>query len=540
MIFYNRRTPLIAIVSLSVTAILFCPGKRAAHATLLQSGLLNYWRLNEGFGSVANDTGPSGTVADNGTLRGNPTWVNGIFNAGLEFSGAAPAQDVLIPNSADMNIGGANAVTLSTWVKLGVLPGAAMTNNFASIFDAANDGYVMYLDKTNQELRFKTTDNNGVSTGAHPGIPASLLNTTDWFHVMGVYDGSQGAVKIYLNGNLVDTGSMPTVVQTVRSGQITGMGAEPTAAAGNPASATTLFPGRIADVAVWNRPLGGAEAQYLYNSGTGNAVGASNPDIAPLPTLAPSVPSAQPVIYYSLNGDVKNYGSGGAALDATFNDGPDAAGPQYASSTVGQGLDLRGNPTATNTTATNGDYLSANYVLTDRGTISMNFQDMTWFDFNTLWGNSANANAWEAWIYGSASAPPGRLASRMNEGSGNNNLDFFLPLTGANAQAAPHHVAFTWDRNGTTSQNKIYVDGILREQFVETWRAPGTTFYIGGGTGNQLGKGIYDEVRVYDVPLSASEVLYLSQVPEPATLSVVAIALVVCSSFVRRTASRRA
>lgn len=539
MIFYSRFARLFAVHSFLVTTALICSGERVAHGTPLQSGLLNYWRLNEGAGIVANDTGPSGTVTDNGTLRGSPTWVNGIFNAGLEFSGVAPAQDVLIPNSADMNIGGANAVTLSTWVKLGVLPGPSMANGFASIFDATNDGYVMYLDRTNQELRFKTTDNAGVTTGAHPGIPASMLNTTDWFHVMGVYDGSQGSVKIYLNGSLVDTGSMPTVVQTVRSGQITGMGAEPTAAAGNPASATTIFPGRIADVAVWNRPLGGAEAQYLYNSGTGNAVGAANPDIAPLPALAPSVPSTQPVIYYSLNGDVKNYGSGGAALDATFNDGPDATGAHYSGSTVGQGLDLRGNPTATNATATNGDYLSVNYTLTDRGTISMNFQDMTWFDFNTLWGNSANANAWEAWIYGAAAAPPGRLASRLNEGSGNNNLDFFLPLTGSNAQAAPHHVAFTWDRNGTTSLNKIYVDGVLREQFVETWRAPGTTFYVGGGTGNQLGKGIYDEVRVYDVPLSASEVLYLSQVPEPATFIAFAIGLAVYGSFAGRTAFRR-
>jgi hypothetical protein len=497
-------------------------------AAPLQSGLLNYWRLNEGGGNTANDTGPAGTIADNGTLRGTPTWISGKFGAGLDFSGVAPAQDVLIPNSVDMNIGGANAVTLSAWVKLGVLPGASMTNNFASIFDATNDAYVMYLDKANQELRFKATDNNGATTGAHPGIPASMLNTTDWFHVMGVYDGSQGSVKIYLNGNLVDTGSMPTVVQTIRAGQITGMGAEPTAAAGNPASGTTLFPGQISDVAVWNRPLAGAEAQYLYNGGTGNAVGAANPDIAPLPPLAPSAPSAQPVIYYPLNGDLKNYGTGGASLDAIFADGPAPGGAVFSSSKVGQGFDNRSNPNSTNATATNGDYLSANYTLTDRGTIAMNFQDMTWFDFNTLWGNSANGNAWEAWIYGGTAQPPGRLASRSNENSGNNNLDFFLPLLGPNAQADPHHVAFTWDRNGTTVLSKIYVDGVLREQFVENWRAPGSITYFAGGLGNNLGKGIYDEIRVYDVPLTDSDVLYLAQIPEPASVVTIVVGLMLC------------
>jgi hypothetical protein len=507
------------------------------HAELLRNNLISYWQLNDGPGTTAADTaatlaGGGGSVADDGMLRGSPTWISGIFGAGVQFDGAT--QDILIPNSADMDIG-SNAVTLSAWVKLDQLP-SGITGSFGGILDSTVDNYVMYLDKGNNELRFKVTDNAGVTTGAHPGIPASMLNTTDWLHVMGVYDGSQGSVKIYLNGNLVDIGSMSTLVQTVRTGQVASIGAEPAATSPFTPTAGRFFQGAVADVALWKRALGGAEAQYLYNGGAGNSVASANPDIAPLPGLTPMQPSVQPVIYYSLNGDVKNYGTGGSALDATFHDGPDASGPQFATSVVGQGLDLRGNPTGTNSTSSNGDFLSVNYTLPEQGTISMNFQDMDWFSFNSLWSNSVNANAWEAWIYGNANDPPGRLAARANSATNAASLDFLLQLLGPDAESAPHHVAFTWDRNGATSLNKLYVDGVLREQFVENWLAPGSIFYIGGGFGavsgaNHLGKGIYDEVRVYDVPLSDAEILSLSEVPEPGSLVILALAMLIPCLF---------
>src|SRR5690606_23560512 len=98
-----------------------------------------------------------------------------------------------------------DGVTVSAWVKLDQLP-SEITGSFAGIFDSLPDNYVMYLDKGNNELRFKATNAAGVSTWnvQHPGVPASLLNTTDWLHVMGVYDGAKGFSKIYFNGQLAD------------------------------------------------------------------------------------------------------------------------------------------------------------------------------------------------------------------------------------------------------------------------------------------------------------------------------------------------
>ncbi|WP_425400122.1 LamG-like jellyroll fold domain-containing protein [Aeoliella sp.] len=491
---------------------LSCGPAALAESTPLQDGLVSYWSLSEGSGTEAGDTAASGAVADNGTLRESPAWVNGIFNSGLQFTGT---EDVLIPNSVDMDLG-SNAVTLSAWVKLDKLP-ADISGSFAGILDSQADNYIMYLDKGNNELRFKVTDANGTSTSAHPGIPAAMLDTTDWHHVMGVYDGSAGSVKIYYDGVLADIASLPTTVGTVRSGQVTSLGAQPTTA--DPYTASNFYEGGISDVALWTRSLGEAEAEYLYNGGTGNAVGAANPSIDAVAPLAATKPTAQPVIYYAMDGDLTNQGTGGAALNGVFHDGPGMAGPQFATTNHGQGLDLSSNPEATSSTSGNedvGQYVSVDYTLPDQGTIELRFSSESSYNFQSLWANSVHSNAWESWVYGNQ-----RLAARGNNAANAANLDFLLTLVGGIEEN--HHIAFTWERSGDTMDASLYIDGVLREVSTENWLAPGSTFYLGGGPGNHLGKGVYDEFRIYDVPLNDSEILYLTQVPEPSSVLLVAL-----------------
>ncbi len=249
----------------------------------LHNGLLTTWAFNEGVGTTLADGGPAGAVADNGTLRNTPTWIAGKFGNALRFNGSN--QDVLVPNSADMNIG-ANAVSLSAWVKFDQLP-AGISGSYSGIFDSEPDNYVFYLDKANDELRFKVTTSTG--TAERPGVPASLLDTTNWHHVMGVYDGAIGQARIYFDGQLTDVHSAPALVNNVRTGQTAGIGSQ--VAAASPNAASSLFKGNIDDMGIWNRALGLAEAQYLYNSGAGNAILAANPSIEPIVPEPPHNPS---------------------------------------------------------------------------------------------------------------------------------------------------------------------------------------------------------------------------------------------------------
>jgi hypothetical protein len=530
----NRKN--LTQVSMAAIAALLIAGKFAA-AAALHNNLISYWNMDENSGATAGDTGPAGIVADNGTLRNSPAWVSGKFGSALGFN-AAGTTNVLVPNSTDMNIG-ANAVTISAWVKLDKLPGDPTAQTFGGILDSSTDNYVMYVDRANAQLRFKATSASNNTTVAHPGIPASLFDTINWHHVMGVYDGSAGSVKIYHNGNLIDVGSIAPITNgLILSGQVQGIGAQVATTAGNPAS--NYFDGQIDDLAVWSRPLGAAEAQYLYNSGAGNAVGAANSDIAPLPPLAPVMPAAQPVIRYTFDGNLANSGTGGATYDGVFHDGPSATGQQYAPTNFGQGLDLTSNPSATNSRGTtpnlatgtdNGKYVSVDYMPADQGTIELRFSSSVTYDFQTLWSNSAHGNAWEAWVYG-ASANLDRLAARLNNSANAGDTDFALPLVGGISQT--HHIAYTWNRNGSTVDTRLYVDGELREvQMGGPWLNPGSTLFIGGGYSvpgnnqNHLGRGIYDEFKIYEAALTPAEVLYNAQIPEPAGIGLVALAAII-------------
>ncbi|MFO0792202.1 MAG: glycerophosphodiester phosphodiesterase family protein [Pirellulales bacterium] len=240
----------------------------------LHNGLITSWTFDSASGTTLPDGAPTGAVSDTGTLRNSPTWLAGKFGNALRFNGTN--QDVLVPNSADMNIG-TNAVTLSAWVKLEQLP-TAISGSFSGIFDSEGDNYVMYLDKTNNELRFKVTTSNNIAE--RPGVPGNLLDTTNWHHIMGVYDGALGEARMYFDGQLADVHGNGSLTANVKTGQTAGLGAQVTAA--SPFTASSFFKGSIDDFGVWNRALGLAEAQYLYNSGIGNSILAANPTLEPV------------------------------------------------------------------------------------------------------------------------------------------------------------------------------------------------------------------------------------------------------------------
>jgi hypothetical protein len=501
---------------------------RRAQATPLQTGLINYWTFKDGSGSVLADTGPGGISTDSGTLHGNPTWLtggDGKFGGGLQFDGAT--QYIEMPTGGDMDFA-TTAVTMSAWVKLDQLP-SQVTGSFGGIYDSALDDYVLYLDKGNNELRYKATTQSGTSTASsqHPGISASLLNTSDWVHVMGVFNTETARSEIYFNGQLADFSSQASkdffTGGTIRTGQAAYIGAQQTSASNS--TPKDFFAGKISDLAIWNRPLGLTEAQYLYNGGVGRpVVGPDNPDLTSIPpVVTPVKPSAQPIVYYKFDGNLTNSGTGGAAYNAVLHDAPGKNNALFTSEApFGQGLDLRENPAPiTSLGDTNGDYLSVPYTLPNSGTIAMRYQinlfpvaadpenpPGAYYNYATLWANSSDANDWEAWIYNDS-----RIAARANRSTpilGASNDDREDPIASA-------HVAFTWERS-TTDPTKMTVNMFVDGKYVDTrvgdWRDPGDTFFIAGGgtttSHNTLGNGIYDEVRIYDTALTPAEALYLS------------------------------
>ncbi len=188
---------------------------------------------------------------DDGTLLGStpPQWITGKFGSGLSFNGSTA--NVSIPNSNDLDIG-TNKLSMSMWVKFDDVP----PGTTRAIYDSAGDNYIFYAGTG--ALGFKITDADG--TTETPSIGYGDLNTTDWFNIVGVYDGSAGTAKIYLDGVLKDTHTNANLTGNVKPDQAAFMGYS--------GADTLWWSGDLDDYGIWNRAITSDELSHV----AGNAI----------------------------------------------------------------------------------------------------------------------------------------------------------------------------------------------------------------------------------------------------------------------------
>ncbi len=446
----------------------------------LHGGLTMNWSFDDG---LASPTATEAVDAVHGlsavlsSSMGSDAWVGPAeakLGGALRFSGG---EDVATVGTSPETTIQTNAVSISTWVKLDEFP-SEIGAPFAGIYDSLADGYVLYLDKSSGELRMKVT----AGAAERPGIPQAKLRKDSWHHVVGVYDGGTVSARIYLDGELVDVHVNPALA-TIPAAQ--------SASFGNADSLDTPFRGMVDETAVWGRPLSEAEVRFLYNQGAGRTV--REQDVV--------VPSVAPVVHLPLDGDVKNVGLGGPTFDGTLVDGP-LGTSSWVGGKVEQALKLD-NPDRT----TGGDFVSIPYEITDIGTVSLWINPTDWYNYQTIFDNSVDANDWEMWIYGS-----GVLRFRIEADS-----YVSCDLNNLGGPGDWFHLAATWVRDGSGVALSLFVNGELRETDIGSWVDPGDTFFLAGGnTGNDHGKTTFDDLRIYDTLLTSDEIraLYRGQIIE--------------------------
>ena len=237
----------------------------------LSRDLVACWNLDDGLSDPASVNAEEATGQSRGRLAGfasSPGWVSGadaVAGGALRLDGRDDY--VRIPPNEFLDIG-ANAVTLSLWVKLAVLP-SGLSEDFSFIYGSDLAAYSLYLDRNGGELRFMATDADRHS--ARVGIPESALRTGVWHHVVGVYDGAAtpaaGRVSIYLDGQLrnAQTGADASpglgLTGPVLPGQFAAIGRR-----GDQDEA--YFSGIVDDVALWRRPLSPDEIVRIHASGS--------------------------------------------------------------------------------------------------------------------------------------------------------------------------------------------------------------------------------------------------------------------------------
>ncbi|MBU0715968.1 MAG: carbohydrate binding domain-containing protein, partial [Verrucomicrobia bacterium] len=221
------------------------------------------WKLDEGTGTTAHD---SSLMGNNGTLQGNPQWVNGRINGALSFNGSSDYVDCGSNSSLKVS-----AITMEAWVY-------SPTTNFAGYNEIAGAEGAYGLDIWDNKIAVHI---NTVNQGWHWCVPSSALSWDGWHHVAFTYDGVN-TVKCYRDGVLVlaDTSSSSGQLQwaawttKLYIGQI------------NTGGDRRLFHGLIDEVMIYNYPLTVEEIRnewqdedvgyWKLDEGTGTTAGDSS------------------------------------------------------------------------------------------------------------------------------------------------------------------------------------------------------------------------------------------------------------------------
>ena len=220
-------------------------------AKVAHAELVGQWRFDEGAGTVAADT--SGNVND-GTLDGDPTFVEGKFGYALAFDAsrvAIPASDTL---TSDVFLG---SFTLVAWIN------PARTGNvwqqiFRSVKANGESNDTLFINNDGRLSWRGRVDRvwaGGMCETASDVVPANR-----WTHVAIVGNGA--SFRIYVNGILSQDSFFKTTDGTNAMYYV----------GGDPSFIGESFTGLIDDVRIYNRAITEGEILYLYSEGGGEPV----------------------------------------------------------------------------------------------------------------------------------------------------------------------------------------------------------------------------------------------------------------------------
>lgn len=218
-------------------------------------GLVGYWMLNEGSGSVVKDSSDSG---NDGTLNGDPEWSDGYYEGALEFDGIE--DEVSVPYSASLN---PEEFTACLWANV-----ASGSSGHRAAISCRDDtpvgttrGYIIYAEPGNT-WQFWIGIGAG---GAWNNLQGPAVTLDEWTHLAAVY--SDGEQQFYVDGELAGESAGELNINTA---QVLLIGA----GANEGASHNFLFVGKLDDVRVYNRALTENEIVQAM-SGEGAAVSTS-------------------------------------------------------------------------------------------------------------------------------------------------------------------------------------------------------------------------------------------------------------------------
>lgn len=245
------------IKTLGVVGLLLLVGgmsvSTGAQGGASQDGLVAYWALDDGQGTVVKDGSGRG---HDGTLKNDPQWEKGRVGGGLRFDGLDDVVEV--PHHEDFNV--QNGVTLLGWFFISSEPDTGPGNDWRLMI--GRNGFKPYGLLLEQSRRLS----GSVDINKERQLVRSTVQLPigEWVHVAYTYDGATGVSRIYINGQLdveetLARGPIDITENIVRISLPKAM---------NPVNVEEFHAwlGLIDEVRMYGRTLSAGEVQAIYES----------------------------------------------------------------------------------------------------------------------------------------------------------------------------------------------------------------------------------------------------------------------------------
>jgi hypothetical protein len=182
-------------------------------ARMAMGELVGYWTFDEGAGTVVFDESGKG---NDGTISGNPTWINGVSGKALEFHGLGSAvgggDSINCGNDASLNI--PSQISIAMWI----MPGAdnpegkgSETAPMCKALSSANPSWSWQVrygwgsSKPYMAFTFNTSPRAWAYVGKN-------LNRYEWCHIACSHDGT--TLRCYLNGEETESTPMGQITSS--------------------------------------------------------------------------------------------------------------------------------------------------------------------------------------------------------------------------------------------------------------------------------------------------------------------------------------
>ena len=227
-----------------VVVVLTVLSLNSSYAVDLQDpSVVGAWLFNEGSGTTAKD---SSQYHNDGEIT-DGEWVDGVFDKALKFDGTAAS--VGIPHSESLDFSGKKEISISCWINI-----MGDDTNWGRIVDKSpvNNSYTMTKVEGQNTVLWRP-----ITTTGRVDIISSPIEQNTWYHIVGVYDGTEA--RFYLNSNLDQTTEGTGELGEANDALVIGGDA--------PVGGRSRFNGMIDEVVILNRVLTEAEIKELMEGG---------------------------------------------------------------------------------------------------------------------------------------------------------------------------------------------------------------------------------------------------------------------------------